>query len=190
MREQPAGAEPSGVASSIKRSLSNLSLLINDETDSIDEEASHSTSRSLRFGIGSYQEDDDLTTAHHRAELYGQIGGPTGMIGALGDRRGCKRLLVLITLAFILLSMVVQSIGGAPNEDTETGRDIEAPTESARSQEDALVSGKCRQIIDKQAIGLEEAKAKNVELEKEVRKLQEAITDLMQTRAQGNWQGG
>ena len=177
-----------GVASSIKKSLSNISLFTATDGDADDEEAA--TITSLSFGNAKSYHDDDLTSAHHRAELYGQIGGPTGMLGAFGDKRGCKRFLVLITLAFILLSLVLDVTTDGGNSDgnsegTREGTDETAVSSSSQEIDSflkgeigELTPGKCRQIIDKQTSDLEEAVGKNDDLEKEITILENVIHEL------------
>ena len=174
-----------GVTSSIKKSLSNISLFTSTDGDTVDEEAAASTSLRL------YQ-DEDLTSAHHRAELYGQIGGPTGMIGAFGEKRGCKRVLVLITLAFILLSLVLQRISdgtidggngignsGGAKEGTDGATPSSQEIDSyLKGEIGELTPGKCRQIISAQTEDLEEAVGKNDDLKREIRRLENMIDEL------------
>ena len=166
--------------------MSNISLFTATDGDTGDEEATASTS--LRFGGGgttkSYH-DEDLTSAHHRAELYGQIGGPAGLIGAYGEKRGCKRFLVLITLAFILLSLVLQKLsdgttdGGEKREGTNAASPSSQEIDSfLKGEIGELTPGKCRQVIDKQTADLDETFSKNDELEKEIRRLENVIDEL------------
>ena len=192
-----------GVASSIKKSLSNISLFTSTDGDTGDEEAALATaSTSLRFGSGTTKSyhDEDLTSAHHRAELYGQIGGPTGLIGAYGERRGCKRFLVLITLAFILLSLVLQKLsdgttdGGGTKEGTTAAPPSSQEIDSfLKGEIGELTPGKCRQVIDKETADLEEAIRKNDDLEKEIRRLETVIEELkkrMQMKEDEEIKGG
>ena len=176
-----------GVASSIKKSLSNISLFTSTDGDTGDEEAAATASTSLRFGSGTTKSyhDEDLTSAHQRAELYGQIGGPTGLIGAYGERRGCKRFLVCITLAFILLSLVLQNLsdGTTDGEETKEGTISDSPSSQEiysflKGEIGELTPGKCRQIIDKQTADLEEAEGDKDDLKKEIRRLETVIYEL------------
>ena len=194
------GGGGGGVASSIKKSLSNLSLFTSTDGDTGDEEAGGSNSGAIK----SYH-DDDLTSAHHRAELYGQIGGPTGLIGMYGERTGCKRMLVLITLAFILLSLVLQRISdgddhnnggsgfGIGGTGTKEGADITKPSSTEEEESflngeiGELTPGKCKRIIDMQTEDLDVAVSKNADLEKENKRL-EIVVENLKSRLQAQEQ--
>lgn len=110
------------------------------------------------------------------------------MLGAFGDKRGCKRFLVLITLAFILLSLVldVTTDGGNSDGNSEGTREGTDAASSSSQEIDSflkgeigeLTPGKCRQIIDKQTSDLEDAVDKNDDLEKEITRLENVIREL------------
>ena len=189
------GGGVTGITSSIKRSLSQLSLFSGDDTGDDEETASR---RSLAFGN---PDDDDHTSAHHRAELYGAIGGPTGMIGAFGDRRGCKRILVLITLAFILLSVVLERIeerrdakeqamgGGSAGDNTGDKHKTSDPNITI-GEIGELDPGKCRQIIDQQAMEVADATAKMDKMAAEIRRLERQVAVLQSKVQEDDEKGG
>ena len=208
-REKSEGAATvtGGIASSIQRSLSQLSLFSGDDTGD-DEDNTRSSGRlSLAFGNQGDDDghgDDDPASAHHRAELYGALGGPTGMIGAFGDRRGCKRILVLITLAFILLSFVLESAEQRREEDEQakgSGGDSVGDNTGGKhgTKDDAnniaigeigeLDPGKCRQIIDRQSMEVDRATAQMDEMAAEIRRLERQVAAL-QSKVQEDTENG
>ena len=202
-REKSEGATVTGggITSSIKRSLSQLSLFSGDGTG--DDEDTASTRRALAFGHQNDDGDDDPASAHHRAELYGALGGPTGMIGAFGDRRGCKRILVLITLAFILLSFALESaeqrreedeqaMGGGGGAGDNTGGKHGTKDDAnniAIGEIGELDPGKCRQIIDRQSMEVDRATAQMDQMAAEIRRLERQVAAL-QGRVQEDTENG
>ena len=197
------GGGVTGITSSIQQSLSQLSLFSGDDTGD-DEDNTNSSSRrlSLAFGNPDDDGDDDPTSAHHRAELYGALGGPTGMIGAFGDRRGCKRILVLITLAFILLSFVLESAeqgreedeqakggGGGAGDNTGGRHGTNDATNITIGEIGELDPGKCRQIIDRQSMEVDKATVQMDKMAAEIRRLERQVAAL-QSRVQEETENG
>ena len=125
------------------------------------------------------------------------------MIGAFGDRRGCKRILVLITLAFILLSVVLERIeerrdskeqqtkGGGSVGDNTSGkhRDGTNVTNITIGEIGELDPGKCRQIIDQQSMDMADATAKMDKMAAEIRRLERQVAALQSKVQEGTEKG-
>ena len=123
------------------------------------------------------------------------------MIGAFGDRRGCKRILVLITLAFILLSVVLERIeerrdakeqamgGGSAGDNTGDKHKTSDPNITI-GEIGELDPGKCRQIIDQQAMEVADATAKMDKMAAEIRRLERQVAVLQSKVQEDDEKGG